>query len=89
MVPVFIIFNSIHEITVNEEFEINEEAQFVCKYLKAYQNGTIDEVCTEKRPIVKFSRNEDLQRSECHGLFKQYMPEWVLKSKITQKLFIK
>ena len=38
---------------------------------------------------VKFSSEPDLKQKECQQLLKQYMPDHVQNTKITQKLFIK
>ncbi len=39
--------------------------------------------------IVKFSDEPDLSADECHMLLQKYMPEHIVETKITQKLFIR
>ena len=38
---------------------------------------------------VKFSQDEPPSNEDCHRLLTEYMPDYILKTKITQRLFIK
>lgn len=61
-------------------FDVDEDAQFVCKWLKAYDTGSINRTYKEKRV------SDDLVSSqECNALLLKYMPNG---RKITQHLFV-
>lgn len=70
-------------------YDVDSDVQLVCKYLRAYKQGMIDRLHRDGRPEVKFSTDPVLSSEECHSLLKQYMPEHISSTKITQHLFIK
>lgn len=39
--------------------------------------------------LVKFSQDEAPSDEDCHRLLMEYMPDFIQKTKITQRLFIK
>lgn len=89
-VPSLSLLGSPHYIDPSIPLTVDPDVQLVCKYLQAYDNKTINRLynnITQKR--VKFSLDSDLSISDCHHLLKKYMSKHILKSKITQQLFIR
>ena len=88
--PVLQLIRSLeYYIDPGAPYDVNSDVQLVCKYLQAYKKGKIDRQYQEHGPLVKFSRDDKLSDKACHELLKEYMPEHVAQTKLTQKLFIK
>ena len=98
MVPVVKLLGTPHYVGSDVPYVVDEDVQLVCKYLRAYkqrgENKGIDKLAIEDRKgkvivEVKFSRDPDLEDEECHALLREYMPEHVVPTKITQQLYIR
>ena len=90
-VPVLHLLGSPHYIHPDIPLAIDQDVQLVCKYLRAYKQGSrgIDREYREGSRLVKFSTDSDLSEDECHVLLHEYMPKHIRSSKITQQLFIR
>jgi hypothetical protein len=90
-VPVLQLFGSARVIDREVPYDIDEDVQLVCKYLKAYDQKKIDRLYTERFPdnLVQFSKDNDLPDEECHQLLRKHMKEHVASTKITQQLFVR
>ena len=49
----------------------------------------MSEGATNSNLLVKFSQDEAPSEKDCHQLLVEYMPDYIQKTKITQRLFIK
>lgn len=82
-----------HYISPDVPFSVDQDVQLVCKYLRAYKSDdlarSINTLYEEDGPLVKFSLEPDLTSEECHKLLREFMPEHVVSTKITQQLFIR
>ncbi|XP_065839047.1 uncharacterized protein [Oscarella lobularis] len=101
--PLFYYFGNPYRISSDAPFDIDSSVQLVCKYLKAYDNGSIDKLAkakkrflkklrrakSEEMEIVKFSVEKDLCDDECYHLLDRYMPEHAKQRKVSQVLFVK
>ena len=68
---------------------IDEDVQLVCKYLRSYESGEINSVCTYgSEGMIKFSTDSSLSDTECKRLLQKYMSDHAKETKLTQKLFI-
>ncbi len=89
--PVFQLLGSKKCIDVDIPYDVDSDVQLVCKYLKACKEAEINDQYDDFLPdrLVKFSSRKDLPDKDCHQLLHEYMPEHVVGTKITQRLFIK
>ena len=88
-VPIFKLLGSPKFIDPDIPYDIDSDVQLVCKYLRAYKTGAIDQMYYIKRSEISFGNESDLEEEECHQLLRDSMPSHICSSKITQKLFIK
>ncbi|XP_019859705.1 PREDICTED: uncharacterized protein LOC109587936, partial [Amphimedon queenslandica] len=99
LLPTFTFVGTLHHIDSSLHYEIDDDVQLVCKYLKAYKYeqenpGTregINKLFNDLIQIpVKFSTEADFDDpKECLSLLYKYMPDYIAERKISQKLFIK
>ena len=77
---------------------VDDDVQLVCKYLRAYKlrqdvSKGIDRMYKDtgrqREKKVKFSEDDNLPDTECNDLLLEFTPKHVIRSKITQHLFIK
>ena len=94
-VPSLKLLGTPHYIHPDIPYTVDEDAQLVCKYLRAFKTKTkdgswaIDRLFREGHNIVKFSKDPVLSEEECHKLLYQCMPKHIASTKITQRLFIR
>lgn len=89
-VPVLQLIGSTKLIDHSIPYDVDEDVQLVCKYLRAYDTKEIDRLCDEDDNIpVKFSMDPELSDSKCHELLDKYMTNSIQDSKITQQLFVR
>ena len=53
------------------------------------RRGSFSKATTCSNQLVKLSQDEAPSDEDCHRLLMEYMPEYIRKTKITQRLFIK
>ena len=92
-IPLFKYVGVKRGITATEPFEIDNDVQLVCKYLKAFtEEGRrgilkIDQLARHDKPNK--IAGSDLPASECRELLDDHMPEHVKERKVMQHLFVK
>ena len=87
--PVLALLGSPVYIDPEHDYCIDQDVQLVCKFLRSYENGKIDNVCSRLgKKKIKFSTDPSLPDAECKRLLQKYMSNSIKKTKITQKLFI-
>ena len=88
-VPALDLFGTPHLVNNEVPFSVDSDVQLVCKYLRAYKTGKIDELYSQRE--IKFSNDRDLSDEECQALLKEYMPKHrqLTPTKITQQLFVR
>ena len=92
--PVLQLLGTKHCISADTPYTIDKDAQLVCKYLRAYTEGSpkmINRKYNENEPkkLVKFSTDPDLPKETCHRILQEHVPRHMASSKITQQLFIR
>lgn len=70
-------------------YDVDDDVQLVCKYLRAYDSKKIDRQYQEGGKLVKFSEDSRISDEACHKLLQKHMPKHIASTKIMQKLFIK
>ena len=92
-VPALHLLGIPHYISPDIPYTVDDDVQLVCKYLRAYKAGnselSIDKLYKEGGPLVKFSLEPDLTEENCYKLLKEFMPDHIVATKITQQLFIR
>lgn len=90
-VPALYLLSCCKAIGPEIPYTVDDDVQLVCKYLQAYRVGKIDRIYydDEKCQENRFSKDPILDNKDCHRLLQEYMPEHVLATKITQRLFIR
>ena len=91
-VPALDLFGTPHHVNHEVPFCVDSDVQLVCKYLRAYKTGRIDELYREiHKQKIKFSNDRNLSEEECQALLKEYMPKHqrLAPTKITQQLFVR
>ena len=98
--PLFKYVGKKQEVNRHGPFDVNDDVQVVCKYLKAYDEtgkkgkkriDTLIPFRTNPRldEPIKFAAGRDLPDEECHEFLNKYMPEHVKERKVMQHLFVK
>ena len=101
-IPTSKLLGTPHYIDATAPYFVDSDVQLVCKYLRAYKSRDnlitgIDRMYEDrgkqKGKRVKFSQDKNLPNMECNELLQEFMqkfmPQHVLQSKITQRLFIR
>ena len=88
-VPTLKMLGSLHLIDSKIPYDVDDDVQLVCKYLRAHKLQTINRKHIEGFPPLKFSRDRDIPEKDCHKLLQDCMPKHAASTKITQKLFIR
>ena len=89
LIPSLFFIGMKYYIKAEESYDISDDVQLVCKYLKALDSGIINRKYVEGRPLVKFSLDEDLSKQTCDKLLKKHIPRNSELTKLSQKLFIR
>ena len=88
-VPVLQLIGSTQLIDSSIPYDVDEDVQLVCKYLKAYEEGMINMLYYDEQRPVKFYTDPDLPDKDCHQLLNKYMKPHVASTKTTQQLFVR
>ncbi|XP_065842574.1 uncharacterized protein [Oscarella lobularis] len=87
-VPIFHYLGQSYEISPDSLFDLNDDVQLVCKYLKVYASGDIDRRLQNNMGEVKFSEDPPVPPTECYSLLENHSTKEIKEQKITQHLFI-